>query len=149
MNKLGVHALVWEKGWSHEECARAIAQTAEVGYDLIEIPALDPSLHRHRLHAQAAREGGYRRNVLAGPGRRHRHFQQRSRQGKARPGPLEQAVAVIRDIGATHMCGILESAFQKYAVPTTAEGVKRACEVLAAGGREGRRQQHHASDWRW
>ena len=42
MNKLRVHALVWEKGWSHEECARAIGKTAEVGYDLIEIPALDP-----------------------------------------------------------------------------------------------------------
>ena len=44
MNKLGVHALVWEAGWSHDECARAIAKTAEVGYDFIEAPAFDPSL---------------------------------------------------------------------------------------------------------
>ncbi|MDC6134260.1 hypothetical protein PPH41_42320, partial [Burkholderia gladioli] len=43
MNKLGVHALVWEAGWSHEEAARAIANTAEVGFDFIEIPALDPA----------------------------------------------------------------------------------------------------------
>ena len=43
MNKLGVHALVWEAGWSNEECARAIANTAEIGYDFIETPALDPS----------------------------------------------------------------------------------------------------------
>ena len=43
MNKLGVHALVWVGGWSHDECERAIAQTAELGFDLIEIPALDPS----------------------------------------------------------------------------------------------------------
>ena len=43
MNKLGVHALVWEAGWSHDECARAIARTAETGYDFIEAPALDPS----------------------------------------------------------------------------------------------------------
>ena len=42
MNKLGVHALVWEAGWSHDDCARAIAKTAEVGYDFIEAPALDP-----------------------------------------------------------------------------------------------------------
>ena len=42
MNKLGVHALVWEAGWSHDECSRAIAKTAEVGYDFIEAPALDP-----------------------------------------------------------------------------------------------------------
>jgi len=44
VNKLGVHALVWEAGWSHDECARAIAKSAEVGYDFIEAPALDPSL---------------------------------------------------------------------------------------------------------
>jgi D-psicose/D-tagatose/L-ribulose 3-epimerase len=31
MNKLGVHAFVWEKGWRHDECARAVARTAEVG----------------------------------------------------------------------------------------------------------------------
>ena len=43
MNKLGVHALVWVGGWSYDECERAIAQTAELGFDLIEIPALDPS----------------------------------------------------------------------------------------------------------
>ena len=42
MNKLGVHALVWEAGWSHEECARAIARSAETGYDFIEAPSLDP-----------------------------------------------------------------------------------------------------------
>jgi sugar phosphate isomerase/epimerase len=43
VNKLGVHALVWEAGWGHDECARAVAKTAEVGYDFIEAPALDPS----------------------------------------------------------------------------------------------------------
>ena len=43
MNKLGVHALVWVGGWSHGECEHAIARTAELGFDLIEIAALDPS----------------------------------------------------------------------------------------------------------
>jgi D-psicose/D-tagatose/L-ribulose 3-epimerase len=41
--KLGVHALVWVGGWSPEEARHAIASTAEAGYDLIEIPLLDPS----------------------------------------------------------------------------------------------------------
>ena len=43
---------------------------------------------------------------------------------------LEQAIAMARDVGATHVCGILESAFQKYHAPTTPEGVKRSAEVL-------------------
>ena len=41
--RLGVHALVWVGGWSPAEARKAIASTAEAGYDLIEIPLLDPS----------------------------------------------------------------------------------------------------------
>ena len=39
----GVHALVWTGGWSPDEAEHAISSTAAAGYDLIEIPALDPS----------------------------------------------------------------------------------------------------------
>ena len=131
MNKLGVHALVWEKGWSHEECARAIARTAEVGYDLIEIPALDPgSIDTDFTRKQLEKAGIGATSSLGLDAETDisSNDREKEKRGQAR---LEQAVAVIRDIGATHMCGILESAFQKYAVPTTAEGVKRACEVMA------------------
>jgi len=43
VTRLGVHALVWVGGWSPTEAREAIASTAEAGYDLIEIPLLDPS----------------------------------------------------------------------------------------------------------
>ena len=131
MNKLGVHALVWEKGWSHEECARAIAKTAEVGYDLIEIPALDPGsidVEFTRQQLEKAGIGATSSMGLDADTDISSNDRDKEKRGQAR---LEQAVSVIRDIGATHMCGILESAFQKYAVPTTPEGVKRAGEILA------------------
>lgn len=41
--RLGVHALVWVGGWSPAEARQAIASTAEAGYDVIEIPLLDPA----------------------------------------------------------------------------------------------------------
>ncbi len=41
---------------------------------------------------------------------------------KAGEAKLNEAVAMARDIGATHVAGILFSAFQKYAVPTTGRG---------------------------
>jgi D-psicose/D-tagatose/L-ribulose 3-epimerase len=43
VNELGIHALVWTEGWSEEECRRAVDLTKETGYDLIEIPLLDPT----------------------------------------------------------------------------------------------------------
>jgi len=131
MNKLGVHALVWEKGWSHEECANAIARSAEVGYDLIEIPALDPGSIDTAFTARELQKAGIGATSSMGldaDSDISANDRDKERRGEAK---LLEAVGVIRDIGATHMCGILESAFQKYAVPTTAEGIKRSTEILA------------------
>lgn len=131
MNKLGVHALVWEAGWSHDECARAIAKTAEVGYDFIEAPALDPAsidVDFTRRQLEANRIGinfslGLDADTDISSGDR-----EKAARGKKR---LEEALAVARDAGATHVCGILHSAFQKNSVPTTAAGVAMAVDVLA------------------
>ncbi len=130
MNKLGVHALVWEKGWSRDECARAVANTAKVGFDLIEISALDPASIDTAFTRRQLEQAGI--GVTSSLGLDadtdiSSNDREKEKRGQAR---LEAAVAMARDIGATHVCGILESAFQKYAVPTTAEGVKRSVEVL-------------------
>src|SRR4051795_12809670 len=130
MNKLGVHALVWEKGWSHEECARAIGKTAEVGYDLSEIPALDPGsidADFTRRQLEKAGIGATSSLGLDADTDISSNDREKEKRGQAR---LEAALAVARDVGATHVCRILESAFQKYTVPTTTEGVKRSVEVL-------------------
>jgi D-psicose/D-tagatose/L-ribulose 3-epimerase len=130
MNKLGVHALVWVGGWSHDECERAIAQTAELGFDLIEIPALDPSsidsaftrrmLDRYKLGTTLSLGLDASTDISSGdPGREAR--------GEAR---LMQVLSIARDIGATHVCGILYSAFQKYFEPPTEAGIARSVEVL-------------------
>ena len=131
MNKLGVHAFVWEKGWSHAECERAIANTAEVGFDLIEISALDPSLVDTAHTAKQLAKAGLGATFSFGLGAESdisSNDRDKEARGEAR---LLEFLGVIRDIGATHMCGILESAFQKYAAPTTAEGVKRSADILA------------------
>src|SRR3954467_15249472 len=103
MNKLGVHALVWEAGWSHDECARAIARTAEVGYDFIEAPALDPSLIDPDFTRRQLEKNGLGISFSLGldestdlaSGDR-----EKARRGKER---LEQAIAVCRDCGGNYI----------------------------------------------
>ena len=130
MNKLGVHAFVWAKGWSNDECARAIGNTADVGFDLIEIAALDPKsidVDFTRRQLEKAKIGCTASLGLEA----HEDISSNDRENEKRgQAKLERAIAMARDIGATHVCGILESAFQKYATPTTPEGVKRSAEVL-------------------
>ncbi|HTH99655.1 MAG TPA: sugar phosphate isomerase/epimerase family protein [Acidisoma sp.] len=130
MNKLGVHAFVWEKGWSHDECSRAIARTAEVGFDLIELSVMDPKqvdvdftrkqLEQHKLGATMSFGLDASTDISSNDPEKTKRGQQR----------LEEYIYLCRDFGATHLCGILHSAFQKYAVPTTADGVARSVEVL-------------------
>lgn len=130
MNKLGVHAFVWEKGWSHEECVRAVARTAEIGFDLIELSVMDPKIvdvgHTRRQLDQAGL-GATMSFGLDAETDISSNDPDKTKRGQQR---LEEYIALCRDLGATHLCGILHSAFQKYAVPTTAEGVARAVEVL-------------------
>jgi len=130
MNKLGVHALVWEKGWSHDECARAIARTAEVGFDFIEAPALDPGsidadftrreLEKNSIGINFSLGLDVDSDISSGD-------PEKGRRGKAK---LEQAIAVCRDCGGEFIGGILHSAFGKYSQPTTAAGVTQAVDTL-------------------
>ena len=130
MNKLGVHALVWEAGWSHDECARAIARTAEVGYDFIEAPALDPSLIDPVFTRRQLETAGIGINFSLGLG-----FDSDISSGdpeKRQRGrrKLEDAVAICRDCGGEYIGGILYSAFGKYDRPPTADGIRQSAETL-------------------
>jgi D-psicose/D-tagatose/L-ribulose 3-epimerase len=130
MNKLGVHAFVWAKGWSKDECARAVGNTAEIGFDLIELAALDPKSIDVDFTRRQLEKAGIGCTASLGL-EAHEDISSNDRENERRgQAKLEGAIEMARDIGATHVCGILESAFQKYTVPTTPEGVKRSVEVL-------------------
>ncbi|AYG69147.1 MULTISPECIES: sugar phosphate isomerase/epimerase family protein [unclassified Rhizobium] len=130
MNKLGVHALVWEAGWGRDECARAIAKSAEVGYDFIEAPALDPSLIDPEFTRRQLEKSGIGINFSLGldfDSDISSGDKEKGRRGKEK---LEQAIAVCRDCGGDYIGGILHSAFGKYSEPTTAAGVAQSVDIL-------------------
>ena len=52
---------------------------------------------------------------------------ERMRAGEAH---LRDAVSLARDVGATHVCGILYSAFTKYARPATPDGIAGSIDVV-------------------
>lgn len=131
MNRLGLHALVWEAGWSHEECARAIARTAEVGYDFIETPALDPGAIDVAYTRRQLEQAGIGINFSLGLDADTDISSGDPAKGRSGRERLLQAVGLASELGATHVCGILHSAFQKYAVPTTPAGLAQSVEILA------------------
>jgi len=129
-NKLGIHALVWAGTWEQADRERAIANTAACGYDLIEIPLLDPTtinvadtvtlLERYNLNATtslglspATDISSTDPDVVA--------------KGEAL---LNQALSVARDLGATYLGGVLYSALHKYDTPPSEQGRQHCVAVL-------------------
>jgi D-psicose/D-tagatose/L-ribulose 3-epimerase len=131
MSKLGVHALVWVGGWSESECTKAIHSTAELGYDFIEIPLLNPygfpvdftrnRLEEHRLGATASLGLSDDTDISS-------EDPERVARGE---DLLNTAVSVVRDLGATHFCGVIYSALKKYMHPRTEHGVDNIVAVLS------------------
>lgn len=130
MNKLGVHALVWERGWSHEECARAIRNTAEVGYDFIEAPALDPSLIDSDFTRRELEKAGIGIAFSLGLDFDEDISSLDANKRERGRRKLENAIATCRDCGGTSIGGILYSAFGKYAEPPTRDGIHHSADVL-------------------
>jgi D-psicose/D-tagatose/L-ribulose 3-epimerase len=130
MSKLGVHALVWVGGWSEADTEKAVRSTAELGYDFIEIPLLNPygfpvELTRRQLEQHGI--GGTASLGLSAATDISSEDPETVRRGE---DLLGTAVSVVRDLGASHFCGVIHSALQKYMAPRTERGVANVVEVL-------------------
>jgi D-psicose/D-tagatose/L-ribulose 3-epimerase len=131
MNPLGVHALVWVGGWSEADARRAVAATAAAGFDLLEIPVLEPATVDAGLTRKLLDEYGLKAACSLGlsfdadisspdpdVARRGREL-------------LAAALGVTRDVGASHLTGVLYSALGKYPGPATPMGRAHCVESLA------------------
>lgn len=129
-NVYGVHALVWTGGWSPQEAEHAIASTAAAGYDLIEIPALDPSAidvvdTRERLAAH-----GLRSSMTLGLTFAADINSEDAATVAAGRDQLMSALDVARGVGATHLGGVIFSAMDKYPGPGTAAARANSIAVI-------------------
>ena len=130
MNKIGVHALSWVGGWSEPEARKAIEGSARLGYDIIEIPALDTStidvagtvrlLEEHSLGATVSLGLDSTNDITSDDAIIVKRGEQH----------LLEVISIARDLGATHVCGVIHSAMQKYMEPSTTQGLEQSATVL-------------------
>ncbi len=130
-SKIGVHALVWVGGWSPAESETAIASTAELGYDHIEIPLLDPTAIDTGVTARQLADYGIAPMTSLGLAF-HNDISSPDPEVVAKgEALLHDAVQVSRDIGSPYLGGVLYSALGKYGAPVTPEGRRHSIDVLA------------------
>ncbi len=130
MNRLGVHALVWTGGWTPSEAAHAISESRRVGYDIIEIPLLDPASIDAEMTRQLLDEYGLDVTCSLGLAAATDISSEDLDAVEAGERLLNAALDCAAAMRATYMGGILYSAFQKYMTPPTPIGRANAVEVL-------------------
>jgi D-psicose/D-tagatose/L-ribulose 3-epimerase len=129
-NKIGLHAFCWVGGWSEEEARKAISGTAKLGYDLIEIPALDPSRIDVAMTKRLLTEYQLGSTMSLGLGPDMDISGDDAVAAQRGQDQLMRVVEIAQEIGATNIGGIIYSAFQKYAHPPTQAGVERSAAIL-------------------
>ena len=118
-NPLGIHALVWTGGWSHDDCELAVASAQKAGYDLIEIPALDPD----RIDVEHTRATLDKYGMSAGlslglPLDSDVNSEESESVARGREF-LIQALGVADGLGAKYLGGVLYGSLRKYPEPAT------------------------------
>ncbi len=129
-NKIGVHALVWVGGWSEAECRKAIESSKATGYDLIEIPALDPASINVEFTRQVLEQVGMEAVCSLGLNF-DTDISSTDKEAVARGEQiLKSALEVARGLGAKYLGGVLYSALGRYTAPPTEEGRTNCVNVL-------------------
>lgn len=133
-NPLGIHALVWTGSWDTDELDRAMGASAELGYELIEIPRFDPTKvdpgwFRSRLDAHGLEV--IITSALAWDADISSADADIARRGEAM---LLEMIDVSADLGSLLLGGILYSALGKYPAGPTARGREHAVASLAKAG---------------
>lgn len=129
-NLLGVHALVWVGGWSKDQCREAIKNSAEAGYGLIEIPALDPKSIDVEHTKATLKEFGLKGACSLGlsfDADINNEDSEIAKRGEAR---LMDALNVVEQLGGNYLGGVIFSALGKYKFPPTKKARDNAVAAL-------------------
>jgi D-psicose/D-tagatose/L-ribulose 3-epimerase len=130
VNLVGIHALVWAQGWSEDECRRAVTLTKETGYDLIEIPLLDPWEVDAAMTRGVLEDAGLAASCSLGLG----FDTDVSSADPAVSARGEELLAAAIDstsaLGASFLGGVVHSAMGKYSMPSTRAGRRNCVEAL-------------------
>lgn len=130
MNPIGVHALSLVGGWSEAEARDAIGRSARLGFELIEIPMMEPDTFDPAMTRRLLDEHGLGATVSLGLDATTDISSPDEAVARRGEDHLGRVVELAANIGATHVCGVIHSAMQKYMQPASEDGIGRSATIL-------------------
>ena len=129
--KIGIHSMVWVGDWSEAAAREAISKTAEAGYDLIELSAIQPDDFDADVTVKLLEEYGLEATASLGLNP-STDISSEDPEAVARGrAVLHQALNLVRDTGGKMLCGVIYGALTKYSHPATERGLENSRTVLA------------------
>lgn len=122
-NPVGLHAMVWVGGWSREESEKAIRKSAEIGYDLIEVPVFNPEAMDLDFTKSVLENHGMQSSTSLGLSLDADVSSADSEISARGEQKLLDALDAAAAIGAKYLTGVTHSAIAKYPVAFQKGGV--------------------------
>lgn len=128
---LGLHALVWVGDWTPPSAKHAISSTAALGFDLIEVPLLDPASVDSTMTRGLLEEHGLGAACSLGLDPDADVSSEDPAVVSRGRDLLARAVDAAAGMGATDLCGVLYSVLAKYPSPLSPRSREHVVESMA------------------
>jgi len=129
-NPLGIHALVWSGHWRRNDIDFAISNSSRLGFDLIEIPILNP----YKFDADYTKKvlGINKIKAVTSLGLSDETDITSDDPQTRKNGErlLSKALEMTFKIGAKYMGGVLYSALKKYNNPPVKDALNNSVEII-------------------
>lgn len=127
---IGCHGLVWSGSFGPQDLVRVVEQTRSAGFNLLELPLLDPD----SFDLEGAREiltgSGLTITASLGQGADTDPLSEDTGAVDRAVAKLTRVVDILADLGSTHLVGVLYSQLAKYLEPASAAARARAVSTI-------------------
>jgi D-psicose/D-tagatose/L-ribulose 3-epimerase len=130
-NRIGIHSLVWVGNWSPESAEAAVRSTAETGYDLVELAAMDPESFDVPMTRKLLDEYRVAAAVSLGLDDETDVSSEDDTVVAAGRDRLDAALDLVHDLGGDYLGGVIFSKLGRYTAPVTAKGRANSMASIA------------------
>lgn len=131
-SSIGVHALVFTGDWTEPSCRKAVEGASKAGYDLIEIPMLDPEVVDTTMTARILSETGLNATTSLGLADQADINSEDAEVVARGQALLDLALQKTHEMGGTHMVGVIYSALKKYPGPCSSAARQNVVSSMQA-----------------
>ena len=129
-NPLGIHALVWTGTWELKDIDFAIGSSSKLGFDIIEIPLLNPYNFDATYSRKVLEKNQIQAATSLGLSEDTDISSDDPEKRKNGAKLLSKALEMTFQLGSKYMGGVLYSALRKYHAPPTKNAFQYSSDII-------------------